>query len=115
MNMLNVLTNPAGEELVPLNQVPTMDSSLIPRARAGRKIAVSTIYRWATRGCRGVKLEVLRAGGVTCTTRAALLRFYESVTRMSMGTDAASPRPPAQRILANVDRQLDSIFDAKET
>jgi hypothetical protein len=109
--MLNVLADPGSDELVPLNRVPAMDSALMPRARAGRKIAVSTIYRWATRGCRGVKLEVLRAGGVTCTTRTALLRFYEIVTRRSAEADIPAPQIAPHRVREDVDRQLDSIFD----
>jgi hypothetical protein len=113
--MLHILKDPGIEELIPLTSVPSMGVPFVPTRQSGRRIAASTIYRWATRGCRGVKLEVLRTGGVTCTTRAALLRFYEGVTRMSMGAEIPAPPPPAHRILADVDRELDLIFEAKKT
>jgi len=35
----------------------------LPRRRQGKKPHIATIYRWAMRGCRGVKLETLRVGG----------------------------------------------------
>ena len=36
----------------------------------------STVHRWTTRGCRGKKLRVFRAGGRVCTTVEALLEFF---------------------------------------
>lgn len=113
--MLHILTDPGADQLIPLTRIPSIGSPLIPVKRSGGRIAISTIYRWATRGCRGVKLEVLRAGGVTCTTRSALLRFYEGVTRKGEGLEVlASPASP-HRVHADVDRQLDSIFNAKNS
>ena len=43
----------------------------IPRRRRGRKVHVSTLYRWATSGCKGVRLETLQVGGCCCTSREA--------------------------------------------
>lgn len=52
----------------------------IPRRRRGRKCHVSTLYRWATVGCRGVVLETLQCGGTLTTSREALQRFFEALT-----------------------------------
>ena len=43
------------EPLIPFIQA----TAHVPRRRAGRKVAVSTLHRWATRGLRGVVLESL--------------------------------------------------------
>ena len=75
------------------------------RRRMGRKIHVSTFYRWGTAGCRGVRLETIQIGATRCTSREALQRFFERLT----GPDQAgagvaqptgpgvSPRSPARR------------------
>ena len=57
----------------------TEATSLCPRWRMGRKPARSTVYRWATRGCRGVYLETLDTPGGLVTTKPALLRFFNQL------------------------------------
>ena len=44
---------------------------VLPRLRRGRKVHTSTLYRWASRGLKGVVLETLQVGGTTCTSREA--------------------------------------------
>jgi hypothetical protein len=44
-----------------------------------RAMAASTLYRWTTNGCRGVKLEFVQIGGTRCTTKEALQRFFEAI------------------------------------
>ena len=68
------------EQLVPLNEVP----ALLPARVNGKRIHISAIYRWAQRGIRGIRLEVIRVGGTTYTSREALQRF-------------ASPSPAASK------------------
>src|SRR4051812_6773918 len=67
-----------GEETIPLSQVP--DLPLIGRGSRGRRVAPSTIYRWASRGCRGIQLEVIRVGGVLKTTEGAVRRFTDRLS-----------------------------------
>lgn len=64
------------EELIPLSQVPFLE--FMPRRRAGSKLALSTLYRWANRGSRGRRLETFRVGGAVCTTLSALERFFSA-------------------------------------
>jgi len=51
----------------------------LPRIR-GKRIHISTIYRWAHRGVGGVRLETLRVGGRLCTSAEALQRFCDALT-----------------------------------
>ena len=44
------------------------------------KVAVSTVWRWATTGQRGVRLDSLRIGGRIYTSRRALQSFCEAVS-----------------------------------
>ena len=40
-----------------------------------RRSAISAIYRWMQRGIKGVRLDAIRIGGTTYTSREALQRF----------------------------------------
>jgi Protein of unknown function (DUF1580) len=61
----------------------------LPRRRRGRKTHVSTLYRWATVGCRGVILETIQIGGTRCTSREALQRFFERLSApVHIGVDS---------------------------
>jgi hypothetical protein len=53
----------------------------LPRRRRGRKTNVSTLYRWSQSGCRGVRLETVQIGATRCTSREALQRFFERLSR----------------------------------
>lgn len=86
----------ATEQPIPLNQVPKL--KCIPRRRAGKRLHISTVHRWATRGLQGVKLETIRFGGTLCTSIEAIQRFCDTLS------DPEPPpipcrvyRPPATR------------------
>ena len=59
----------------------------LPRRRRGKRPAVSTLFRWAQKGVRGIRLETLQVGGTKCTSIEALQRFFEALT------DIDSPPP----------------------
>src|SRR5689334_10653496 len=74
----------------------------LPRRRRGRKCHVSTLYRWATIGCRGVRLESIQVGGTLCTSREALQRFFEALTAARPEKAAAGcHEPPVGRRTAS--------------
>ena len=50
-------------------------------ARNGKRINLSTIYRWVNRGRVGVKLETVIVGGQRYTSLEALQRFDESIAK----------------------------------
>lgn len=75
------------EELIALKDVPP----LLPRRRRGRKPSFGCVWRWATRGCRGVRLETIRVGATLCTSKAALQRFCEALTAQDNSVNSPSP------------------------
>lgn len=64
--------------------------------RFGRRPNVATIWRWATKGLRGVRLRTISLGRYRYTTQSALERFIEdtsgcaSVARASLSAEPAS-------------------------
>jgi hypothetical protein len=56
--------NIAAEPPITLRQA----TRLLPHRRAGKPTHVTTLYRWAVRGLRGVKLETVQVGGTLCTS-----------------------------------------------
>lgn len=77
----------------------------LPRRRRGQKTHVSTLYRWATVGCRGIRLETLQVGGTACTSREALQRFFERLTLARAGVEGQTP-PPASISARTASRRL---------
>ena len=72
----------------------------LPELRRGRRPHVSTLYRWASAGVRGVRLETMRVGGTLCTSLEALQRFCERLSAPNEPTsEAANP---------NIHRELDA-------
>lgn len=60
------------------------DPDVLPLAEAakivpGGGVSRGTVWRWATRGQRGVVLDSLRVGGRLFTTRRALQDFFDEV------------------------------------
>lgn len=49
----------------------------------------STVFRWASRGVRGVRLETCLVGGRRYTSRQALQLFAEATTRAGCSGTAA--------------------------
>src|SRR5262249_19725412 len=74
----------------------------LPRRRRGRKTHVSTFYRWATAGCRGIVLETIQVGATRCTSREALQRFFE---RLSHPVQAGAESRPVGRVRTLAQRQ----------
>jgi len=68
-------------------------AKLLPRRRAGRKTHVSTLYRWASRGVRGIVLETLQIGGTSCTSKEALQRFFDHLQVTVRPVRASNLRP----------------------
>jgi hypothetical protein len=81
------------ERPIPLTQA----ADALPRRRAGRKTHVSTLYRWAQVGCRGVVLECIQIGATRCTSREALQRFFERLGRRGISHPTGVPRIPCAR------------------
>jgi hypothetical protein len=82
---------------------------------SGRTPHVATVYRWATKGVRGVTLETVRLGGLRLVRAQSLEEFLARINTGESGTTAGSQAllDPAvqQRRRAEIDaarRRLDS-------
>ena len=84
----------ASEQLVSLHDVP----KLLPPRPSGKRVHISAIYRWVQRGIRGIRLEVIRVGGTTYTSREALQRF---------SSPTAAPHETANHNTVARQRQVD--------
>ena len=86
------------DELLTLKAVAKM----LPSGRAGKRVHFSTVFRWATNGVRGVKLETVKVGHTRYTTREALNDFAERLSCADAQPQAIPPgwRTPRQRALA---------------
>lgn len=75
----------------------------LPRCRGGRPVNPSTLWRWATRGLRGVRLETIRVGGSTCTSTEAVKRFLAALN----GDSVTTKLPNAAKTQEEVERRLE--------
>ena len=82
------------ETLILISQVPKE----LPK-RNGKRLNLSTVYRWKQRGLDGVILETCYVGGQQFTSLEALRRFDEAVTAAKNGARITPMREatPAQR------------------
>jgi hypothetical protein len=74
------------ETLMSLKQA----TRVLPGRSGEKPIHVATLHRWASRGCRGIKLETLQVGGTRYTSREALQRFFDRLSQQ--GESGAEPR-----------------------
>lgn len=66
----------ANEKLIPVREVP----KYLPRRPNKKTIHISAIYRWAHKGLQGHKLEIIRIGGTSYTSREAIQRFADALS-----------------------------------
>ncbi len=59
--------------------------SRLPRRRAGSQPHPATLYAWARKGYRGVRLETIRVGSSLCTSVQALQRFFDRLSADDSG------------------------------
>ncbi len=79
----------SGERLFTLTEA----AKLIPRRRAGRPTAISSVFRWCQIGIRGIKLEYIQVGGCKMTSTEAIRRFYDALTKQSQAGQAPVKKP----------------------
>lgn len=93
------------ESLIPLSEVPQH----LPRRPGGKKIHVSTVFRWALRGCNGTRLETCQVGSLRYTSVEALGRFVE---RRSAPEADERPRHTSRRVTGARGQAMDAALDA---
>jgi hypothetical protein len=77
----------ATERLLTMGEAARM----LPRFRQGKRVDIATVFRWALRGVKGVKLETIQIGGRKCTSAQALQRFFEALTAQATGGAVDDP------------------------
>lgn len=90
------------ESLMLLRDVPRH----LPVRPNGKRLHISAVYRWTMRGVKGVRLETMKLGGSTYTSREALQRFSE---RLSISPEVRTLERPTSRARQ---RQLESANSA---
>lgn len=76
----------------------------LPTLRGKHRPHTATLYRWAQRGCRGIRLETIRVGGSLCTSVEAIQRFCESLSRAGSVNEKGVTRAPSQESQAAGDK-----------
>lgn len=94
-----------------LNESPGPFSQIageLPRMN-GKRISVTTLWRWTVRGINGVKLEAIKLGGRYLTSTSAVERFGKKLSEL--GVQERGPRlntaPHALRRRTDTQRQRD--------
>jgi hypothetical protein len=77
-----------------------IDQQPLPLAEAARLLPKrpnnATLWRWRTKGVRGVRLKTSMIGGRRYVTRAALRQFIEAVTDAAAGKIDSPVEPPVR-------------------
>jgi hypothetical protein len=92
----------ANEDVIPLSAA----AREVPNRDAGRGVNISTVWRWALKGSRGVKLETAFVGGIRMTSREALQRFYAAVTAVANGETAPATTGKRQKQIEAAEKEL---------
>ena len=77
----------------------------LPALRRGKKLHISTLYRWISRGQSGVRLEALKIGRTLVTSHEALSRFALAVSEAGALPSASAQCAPTHS--KGVDQELD--------
>ena len=81
----------------------------VPNRASGRGVNTTTVWRWAMRGCRGVRLETTLIGGIRYTSREALAQFFADTTAAADGPKHPSRAAPQRdQAIAAAEAALDA-------
>ncbi len=92
------------EELLTFSEA----AACLPRIK-GKKIAISSVWRWARKGIKGVRLECVRVGGRFFTSKEALERFAKKLAKIEpAGYDRRTKtHPPRTRTAKQRQRDIE--------
>ena len=95
--------DPLQEQLVSLKDA----AKLFPKNARGKHPHISAIYRYTTTGCRGVRLESIQAGSVRSTSREAVARFFDRLTKEARTPVTPTPDKGRRRAIEDAGQILD--------
>jgi Protein of unknown function (DUF1580) len=93
--------------LVPLREVPRVLARYGLRRGNGKRLHISTVYRWSTRGIRGQRLATVKVGGTRCTSTDDVIRFIRAINETQ--SHVPTIRPRRTRETRRVSRQARAI------
>jgi hypothetical protein len=73
-------------------------------------VNVSTVYRWTSDGCRGIKLQSLVIGTKRFTTKQWLLEFLRGLNGQTAPTESPPPGLTSPR-MSSADQTIDRALD----
>lgn len=79
----------------------------LPKLRNECPVSPVTLWRWATCGIRGVRLETIKVGSRNCTTFEALERFLMAIN--SRPKKVSMERRGERRRQHNVETELEKL------
>jgi hypothetical protein len=79
-------------------------AAMCPTVNGKRPHAIS-LWRWATKGQKGVKLEHVQVGRYLCTSETALNDFFREVAKAPAVEQPSAPQPTGGR--TDNQRELD--------
>jgi hypothetical protein len=99
--------DPFAPDLVPVRDLP----KLLPRRRGGRKLHLSTIWRWVTHGYGPdhVRLPVVRIGANIFTTKTALRDWCLQLSPPGAATDAPRTQHHRRKASDRAAEHLESL------
>ena len=99
--------DPLHEKLLTL----TAACKLFPKTARGKKIHVSTLYRYSIKGLRGVVLATIQCGSTRSTSEQAVARFFHTLTLKSSvpQTNNSGGYPMSKRSDKEVEDELDDV------
>jgi hypothetical protein len=105
MKEIAPMIDPLAEALIS----PTDAAKIFPKARSGKPVHVSFVYRAMKCGCKGVVLESIRTPKLA-TSRQAVARFITALTEQGRSCEhAPERRHRSAPNAAAVERELDHL------
>ena len=78
-------------------------------SRSGRGVSPATIWRWCSRGCKGIRLESVVCGAIRFTSRAAIAKFFAATDAQANGELPALRTPKErERAITAAEKELES-------
>jgi hypothetical protein len=90
------------EELLTLSKIP---ADL--ERRTGKRLNLSTVYRWINRGIAGIQLETILVGGNRYTSVQALNRFFTQSTIAKLRKHSGATAEGIRRAKAIREKQVE--------
>lgn len=93
--------------LVPLTEVPKVLARCGLRSKQGKRLHISTVYRWTTRGIRGHQLATTKVGRTRCTSTDDVIRFIRAINEPN--AQGPQRRPRSTREARRINRRARAI------